>query len=272
MTLRHAFALAACLLMLAGCSALPTPPQRRAAADMLAERQGWQATTLPAGAFDLAAWLPPRIARDDALTVYIEGDGLAWLAADLPSFDPTPLTPLALELALAQPAGNAAYLARPCQYVASARCAQRYWTSERFAPEVVAATNAAVEALKERFGARRLTLVGYSGGAAVAALVAARRDDVARLVTVAGNLDHGAWTALHRITPLTGSLNPVDAKAALGRIPQWHFVGTRDRTVPPALVQAFAADMPAARVIVLDGFEHKCCWAENWSKLWKEIR
>jgi hypothetical protein len=45
---------------------------------------------------------------------YQSGDGLAWLSSDVPSSDPTPLDPLALRLALAKPARNAAYLARPC--------------------------------------------------------------------------------------------------------------------------------------------------------------
>jgi len=39
----------------------------------------------------------------------------AWLAVPRPSQDPTPVDPLALRLALVQPTGNAAYLARPCQ-------------------------------------------------------------------------------------------------------------------------------------------------------------
>lgn len=272
MTMRRALALLAGLLALAGCTALPAPQERRAMADALAARQDWETTTLQTGAFELAVWLPRRIATDAELAIYIEGDGLAWLAPDTPSSDPTPMTPLALQLALAQPAGNAAYLARPCQYATSARCGQRYWTNERFAPEVVAATHQAVDILKQRFGANRLTLVGYSGGAAVAALVAARRNDVVRLISVAGNLDHRAWTTLHRVTPLAGSLNPTDDRAALARIQQWYFVGAADQVVPPSLTQAFAVGMPAARVITLEGYDHKCCWAENWDRLWKEVR
>jgi pimeloyl-ACP methyl ester carboxylesterase len=261
----------ASLLALAGCASLPLPQERRAAADVLAARQGWVATTFQAGAFNLAVWLPPRIVAADELTIYLEGDGLAWIAADTPSADPTPTRSTGLQLALAQPEGNAAYLARPCQYVTSANCGQRYWTTDRFAPEVITATNQAVESLKARFGARRLTLVGYSGGAAVAALLAARRDDVARLVTVAGNLDHRAWTTLHRLTPLAGSLNPANDKATLASIRQWHFVGADDRVVPPALAQNFVANMTSARVIVLDGYGHTCCWAENWSGLWRGL-
>lgn len=255
----------------AGCVTVPTAQERRVTADALATARGWEASTLHGGAFDLAAWLPRRRAADETLTVYIEGDGLAWLSSDTPSSDPTPVTPVGLQLALAQPTGNAAYLARPCQYVNSDRCERRYWTTDRFAPEIVAAENQAMDELKRRFGAKRLTLVGYSGGAAVAALLAERRSDVAQLITVAGNLDHRAWTSHHRVSPLTGSLNPADEKASLARIPQWHFVGENDKVVPPFLARDFAAGMPSAHVKVMDGYDHKCCWAENWPRLWPDL-
>jgi len=257
---------------MAACAVVPAAKERRATADALAAAQGWHMTAIPAGAFELAAWLPSHYVAAPDLTIYIEGDGLAWLSPDTPSTDPTPVAPLALKLALAQADGNAVYLARPCQYLANSNCSQRYWTDARFASEVIAAMNDAVDALKRRSSARRLSLVGYSGGAAVAALLAARRSDVVRLVTVAGNLDHRAWTEFHRLTPLTGSLNPADDRAALARIPQWHFVGARDAVVPPALVRAFATGMPAAHVIELPGYDHHCCWAKNWATLWREVR
>ena len=272
MTSLRAIGLSLCLLALAACTSLPAPAARRVTADALAAPREWTETTLSTTAFELAAWFPRRISPNPELTIYIEGDGLAWLTSDQPSADPTPLHPLALQLALAQPGGNAAYLARPCQFVTSARCSQRYWTQARFAPEVIAASNQAVDELKQRFGARQLILVGYSGGAAVAALLAERRNDVVRLVTVAGNLDHRAWTRLLRLTPLGASLNPADERAALTRLPQWHFVGLADHTVPASLTYAYAEGMTAARVIALEGYDHTCCWAENWPRLWREIR
>ncbi|WP_317203283.1 alpha/beta hydrolase [Janthinobacterium sp.] len=257
--------------LLAGCAA-PTPEARRQHADSLAAARGWQRLTLPTDDFVLAAY-GPAAAAGATLTIYIEGDGLAWLSRARASDDPTPLRPLALQLALQHKQGPAAYLARPCQYVDGAErraCEPDYWTGHRFAPPVVAASNQAIDALKRRYGATQLVLVGYSGGAAVAALVAARRADVARLVTVAGNLDHAAWTALHDVPALSGSLNPADAWARLQYIPQWHFIGAADANVGPAVAAAYLARFPAARrphLQVVAGFDHSCCWAEQWPAL-----
>ncbi len=68
----------------------------------------------------------------------------------------------------------------------------------------------ALNQLKKRFKAKSLTVVGYSGGGAIAALLAAERDDIDRLVTVADNLDYRAWTSKNRMKPLKGSLSPVE--------------------------------------------------------------
>jgi hypothetical protein len=258
------------MIWLTACSSLPTPQERIATADDLARQISWQRISIDAGGFDLVAYLPSVRRSGEMLTVYVEGDGLAWLANNIPSTNPTPVQALGLRLALAQPVGNAAYLARPCQYESGAarNCAQRYWTGQRFATEVIDASDRAISELKQRFGASRLTLVGYSGGASVAALVAARRKDVEKLVTVAGNLDHQAWTVWHRVSPLAGSLNPADYRDTLASIPQWHFVGENDKTTPPVLVREFTAGFEYSRVVTLPGYDHVCCWAENWKALW----
>lgn len=262
---------------LAGCASVPTPVQRQQTADDLAATRGWQARPVSAGPFDLMTYAPAMPATPtatDTLVVYIEGDGLAWVSASLPSTDPTPANPLALRLALAHPQGAAAYLARPCQYVAASfrGCDERYWTQQRFAPEVIEASSLALDALKARYQARQLVLVGYSGGGAVAALVAARRTDVARLITVAGNLDHRAWTTLHRVLPLTGSLNPADVRAALQSLPQWHLAGAKDTVVPPSMALGFAQGFAVSQrpqVQVVPGNTHACCWAEQWADWWR---
>lgn len=89
---------------------------------------------------------------------------MAWISSDMPSTDPTPTDPLALKLALAHPEGQAVYLARPCQFTGTDRCARKYWTDTRFSVEVVRAMNLAIDQLKARFSAQEIELVGYSGG------------------------------------------------------------------------------------------------------------
>jgi dienelactone hydrolase len=264
------FALVACINT--------TPQERRQHADTLAAAHGWQAMRLPTEKFVLAAYVPESVSRADVLTVYIEGDGLAWLSRSRVSADPTPRNPVGLELALRHRFGVAVYLARPCQYVEiddAKNCGKLYWTGSRFAPEVIAASDQAVSALKQRFGANKLVLVGYSGGGAVAALVAARRHDVARLITVAGNLDHREWTERNHVSPLDGSLNPADEWHSLADVPQLHFVGGSDTVISVADVESYASRFPAdhrPEVVIVPDFSHACCWVEKWGTLLSEHR
>lgn len=266
---------AALLTLLVGCAALPTPDERAHTASKLAAERDWAAQTLETERFQLRAYLPRAIPHD-TLAVYLEGDGFAWLTSTRPSTDPTPLTPVALQLALAQPSGAAAYLARPCQFIATQpACSRDYWTDARFAPEVVDSLDQAVDQLKARVGARQLILVGYSGGGALALLLAAQRDDVARVITVAGNLDPQAWTTHHRLQPLTRSLNPADQQQVLAGTRQQHLAGGRDRIVPAALVSAFNEAYPPgtpSRVYLLPEHDHSCCWARDWPRLWLKLQ
>jgi pimeloyl-ACP methyl ester carboxylesterase len=257
---------------LAGCTVL-SPQARVQHADRLAAASGWLQTRLHTDAFTLAAYVPGSAGASDTLTIYIEGDGLAWISRSQVSLDPTPMHPVGLELALRHPAGAAAYLARPCQYLDAAdarNCSPVYWTDRRFAPEMVTAANQAVEQLKQRFNARHLALVGYSGGAAIASLVAARRDDISLLLTVAGNLDHRAWTKHHHASPLKGSLNPADEWRALEKLPQLHFVGGKDPVITPEIVQSYLAHFPQkhrSKLQVVEDFDHACCWTQSWNAL-----
>lgn len=271
MQLPIGFCWLALLLALVGCTRVPSVQERITHTDKLAEAAGWQRELLPLTSIPLVAYLPSRQAKSSTLTIYIEGDGLAWISAQRPSLNPTPISPLALQLALVQPAGNAAYLARPCQYVAGGvACQQRYWTDARFAEEVIAASDAAIDLLKQKFAATHIQLVGYSGGAAVAVLLAAKRADVITLVTVAGNLDHKLWSRQHRLNPLSGSLNPLEVRHKLHSVEQLHLVGGRDENIFPELSEHFVSDLPAARRRIIAEFDHQCCWVRDWPVLWEE--
>jgi len=164
-------------------------------------------------------------------------------------------------------------VARPCQYTRGddrAGCDPRFWASDRYGEKVVQAVNAAIDWAQDAARAPRIGLVGYSGGGAVAALVAARRDDVAWLATVAGNLDHATWTRLLDLTPLSGSLNPVDEAARLRLLAQLHLVGGDDETMPAAVAQAYARKLARpdrVHVVIVPGFDHKCCWVRDWPEV-----
>ena len=255
------------LLYLVGCITVPTPNERLNTADQLTEAHGWQRQDIETSHFTLRTYLSSNINNQNNLTIYIEGDGLAWITPSRPSLDPTPIDPLALKLALNKSKGNAVYLARPCQYNKdeNPQCTNRYWTSARFSPEVIDTTNQAIDQLKVMFSASKLTLVGYSGGAAVAALVAARRNDVQRLTTIAGNLDHKAWTDFHRISPLTESMNPADFWQQLQSIEQVHYVGARDTVIPEFVIQSYIKHFPTSSkqaIQVMPEYDHHCCWNE----------
>ena len=264
---------------MSGC-ATPSPAERAAHGFQLAAAQGWTPLRLSTERFDLQAFVPPGLAASSPrrLAVYIEGDGLAWVDRSTPAFAPTPADPLALRLAMAHADGPAVYIGRPCQYTEGAafrHCHPRYWTSHRFAPEVIAALGQGLQQLKQFSGARELVLVGYSGGAVVAALLAAQRNDVAAWVTVAGPLDTDAWTQTQGLSPLRDSLNPVAMANTLATKPQWHFAGRSDTVVPPTVLQRFlevqaASGHPRAvlpEVLWLEGFDHGCCWVDAWPRL-----
>jgi pimeloyl-ACP methyl ester carboxylesterase len=152
-------------------------------------------------------------------------------------------------------------------------CRKTYWTDRRFSNEVIESVNQAISALKLRLGASKLVLVGYSGGGAVAALVAARRNDVAQLVTVAGNLDHRAWTSLHHDTPLDNSLNAADEWRKLQSVPQKHLIGERDEVISADVSRSYAGRFPVnhrPELITMPGFGHSCCWVDKWPEIWTE--
>lgn len=265
MRLGRFVAISLLMLGLGACS------NARVEAERLAAAQGLRPVQLRTETFVLSAYVRQQ-AADQPLVVYIEGDGKAWLNSSTPSSNPTPASPVALELAARDRSANVAYVARPCQYAArdaDAACATpRYWTGARFAEEVVAATSQAIDSLKAG-GQGGVHLVGFSGGGAIAALVAARRSDVLSLRTVAGNLDHEAFTRLHKVSAMTASLNPADVAPRLAAVPQLHLVGGKDDVVPRAIAESFLRRMgpsPCARVVEVPGADHLGPWEAAWAR------
>lgn len=260
------------LLLEGGCATLPSPGERQAAADRIAEARGFERISIPSPHFTLTAYL--RITRPGApLNLYIEGDGTAWVNRVIRSEDPTPRSTLVMELAGQDPAANVAYLARPGQYLPAqvSPCDPAYWSDKRFASEVIAAMDGAVSILAGKARVEEINLIGYSGGGAVAALIAAGRSDVGSLRTIAGNLDPATLNRHHGVSPLDeSSRNPMDVAAGLKGMPQRHFVGSGDKVVPAFITHSFLSRMGSSdfrELTVVEGATHSDGWRERWNSL-----
>src|SRR5690606_19668333 len=137
--------------------------------------------------FPLLLGVPDSAPTSTPLRIYLEGDGRAWATPSQPSLDPSPRNLLVARLAFADPQPSL-YLARPCQFVRAPGCQPLLWTDRRFSAEVLDSLDAALTRIKATYGNQTFELIGYSGGGALALLLAARRDDVALVQTLAGNL------------------------------------------------------------------------------------
>jgi pimeloyl-ACP methyl ester carboxylesterase len=258
-------------IFVGGCAGASSLSVRQETAARIAAEAGMTGRVVLAGMFSLKSY--ERIGKPGApVAVYIEGDGLAWVNKHMKSLNPTPPDPIALRLAAADGHENVVYLARPCQYTGwtgQGACPEVYWTSGVTAPEVIAAYREALDAIKARTQAAGFHLVGYSGGAAVAALAAAERQDVLSLRTVAGNLDHAGFAALHGVSPLKDSIDPASVAGKLATVPQVHFIGAEDAIVPSAVFEGWerAGGASCVHSFTVPGVSHEKGWAEAWPEL-----
>jgi pimeloyl-ACP methyl ester carboxylesterase len=268
------------VLALSGCGAGLSA--RNGLADKIAHAGGAQnklsIDVIHAKPFYLTSYAPtptrhragdqPRMGR-----VYIEGDGLAWVSKTRPSLNPTPIDPYGLRLAMADGYAERVYLARPCQYSgwdSQGLCPTKYWTTHRYAAEVVQAYTDALNQLKAQRGWASIELVGYSGGGAMALLVARGRNDIAAIRSVAGNLDIDAHSRLHEVDLMPYSLNPANYASDLASIPQNHFVGRADLIVPAVIARSYARKAGRSECIQIDeqgGVTHGKGWIDIWPRL-----
>jgi pimeloyl-ACP methyl ester carboxylesterase len=217
----------------------------------IAKQTPWSRIVLSGGTHTLIGFAPPELRSTDVLNIFIEGDGNPGVALDLAQ----------------SVGGNSVYIARPCQYLVGNRlnsCTKALWTSHRYSDTVIHSTNRAITAMKLRYQAKQIRLIGFSGGGTVASIVAALRDDVDLLVTIAGNLDHKRWTDFNQIDPLAGSLNPIDFSRALESVPQIHLIGERDDVVPGSVLSSYLGHMTRldnVQSYIVVGADHTCCWS-----------
>lgn len=241
------------LLFLAGCSTITAPAN-------------FVYKEIETRDFTIATW--QKITNSHAVyKIYIEGDGYAFNAHGKATQDPTPHGTLVRELAFGDNSPNVIYLARPCQYVKNPICSKRHWTTARFTSEII---NAEYEAIKNIAGNNPVILVGFSGGAQVAGLVATAKPElnIKKIITIAGNLDHLAWTQYHNLPPLNESMNLESYRKQFAKIPQIHYVGSNDEVMPPILVREFIKNDDL--IIEVNGASHNEGWGKIYNKVWSE--
>lgn len=251
---------------LSACDRVTKPYLREETADRLAHPVWMYERQIPAGVFNLTAYERMH-ERFKPATIYIEGDGELTTDFRMDSKNPTPRNPVALHLATKDKAENVAWIARPCQYYGIEECSEAYWNNERYSPEVVSAYNIALDEIKRRYDIEGFHLIGFDGGAAVAAILAAQRNDILTLRTVAGNLNTTLYASEHQIPPLAGSLNPADFAHKLADLPQTHYIGGQDEVISPALLHSYLQAVGPSNCVqyhFIQEAEHDQGWVEKW--------
>ncbi len=206
--------------------------------------------------------------RKESLRIYIEGDGHAFSASGWPSTDPTPTSYFLINLITKDDFPNVIYIARPCQYFLENSCEEKFWTNARFSEEIVKA----LDAVLQEFSDQKIQLIGYSGGGAVAQLLALRNKNIISIRTIAGNLDHAKFSEIHHVKTLDESLqiNNANDLEILQNIPQIHFVGGSDKIIPPLIAQNYYEKLSkkdCTRIVEIKNATHNKGWQERWKML-----
>lgn len=252
--------------MLSGCASVSDQ------AEAYARRNGLNAERIWGTRFRHEVFVARRDPRD-VLYVFIEGDGSPWIDDGLlVARDPTPARPLALELATRTPR-SVLYLGRPCYLRVNSDkyCLPELWTAGRYSADVVLSLAAAANRYAEEGGFQHLVLIGYSGGGALAVLMAPHVPTARAVITIAANLDVDAWSRWHHYLPLKRSLNPATQPLLDAQVLQLHLIGTIDSNVPEKVNRRYFDALGEGQIWRFEGFDHTCCWVTNWPDILRRI-
>ncbi len=293
----HRLCLPLLLLIITSCAG----PQPIKLADWSA---GLKTEWMPIKGFNLLLLeQPPKNSghnNNNAIHIYIEGDGTPWVKRFLIASDPTPRYPLALAL-MKRDSQLSFYLGRHCYYQESGNqesnlqknstqqdadqqfnfyktlgqssnsspCNSHFWTDARYSADVVELMKNAIQEKIEKLPSEKQTLpiilIGHSGGGTLAMLIAQQLHMVSGVITVAANMDIDAWTSHKNYSSLDKSIN-IAKTSSLREIPQVHFFGSRDEVVPAKINQPFLQKIGKSPTLI-EGFDHDCCWLKQWPRL-----
>jgi predicted alpha/beta hydrolase family esterase len=207
------------------------------------------------------------------LHIYLTGDGLPWMEGVVPATDPTPRNSLILGL-ITQDRASALILGRPCYHGLANEplCNSSLWTNKRYATEIVSSLSEAIEQISKQYRTNEIVLIGHSGGGALAVLIAENIPKVSAVITVGANLNTQGWTQHHNLLPLSGSINPIERPDLPEAIMQKHYVGSNDKIIPVALLQSYTNIHKASELVIIEEFDHLCCWQTIWPEILRQIQ
>ncbi len=252
------------LLVFSGC-ATKRAHQSNAQMIKMLKKKSWHCNISSTTKFDLNYCIPNDLTSSKVFNIFIEGDGFSWVTKSEPSLNPTPKNHVALDIALNQSIKNKIYISRPCQNVFDKNfrnCDVNYWTNKRLSNDVIFSLNEFLDFAKKKYHIQKFHLIGYSGGGVTSLLLAANRNDVKLVVTIASNIDTDAWTTYHKISTLD-VINPANLSEKLSKIKQIHYVGQNDQNIPLSIFQSYLHKFQETyniKVISIENNTHSCCW------------
>jgi len=151
---------------------------------------GFKSQLVETDQFQHQIYLSKHIKKSAVLHVYIDGDGTPWERNRWIADDPTARNPLILRL-MAQDTESSLLLGRPCYYGLSytSECDNKFWTSHRYSKQVVDSMVQALNSWLDQYDYKEIIVIGYSGGGAIALLMADKIKQISNEVTVSANLN-----------------------------------------------------------------------------------
>jgi hypothetical protein len=200
--------------------------------------------------------------------VYIGSDGSPWTNGQVPSNDPTPRNPLTIKLMLLDDY-DVVFVGRPCYFglAEDRNCKTSDWTFGRYSGDIVSSMASVIRQLVVDGQYGDVVVIGYSGGGALARLVAPGIPNLVGLLTIAGNLDTDAWTDARGFLPLTQSLNPANQAPLAAKVLHVQAIGKNDTIVPQSVTNAYQAKGHNVQVWSYEDFDHVCCWIDEWQSI-----
>ena len=207
------------------------------------------------------------INKNQIINIYIEGDGRSWIDRDTISSNPTPTVPFALNLANIDTDNNVIYLARPCQYAFNQKCNDSVWTSHQFSKPVLMSYMEVLDAIKEQNNNNKFNLIAYSGGATIALMLGANREDIQSIRTIGGNLDHNELSKITKTSPLINSIAAKEFIFKTEKIPQIHYYGEKDKVIPEKIYLDFIdkfVKKNCVNIRKVESLDHYLGWDTFW--------